>query len=264
MESKNNLHHNMPKTTFITGATSGIGEACAHGFAAIGHYLILNGRRLERLKKLKDEIEKQYNTRVFLLPFDVREQQAVEKAIETLPEDWRSIDILVNNAGLALGLESIEEGLISDWDQMIDTNIKGLLYVSRAVAPIMKERLQGHIINIGSIAGREVYPKGNVYCATKHAVDALSQAMRIDLLPYNIKVTQISPAATETEFSTVRFHGDEVRARNVYNGFKPLSGKDVAQVVVFSATLPAHVNINDLLLTPAAQATATLIKRVEK
>jgi 3-hydroxy acid dehydrogenase / malonic semialdehyde reductase len=251
----------MSKITMITGATSGIGKACALRFAAMGHKLILTGRRIDRLEAMKDDIEKAFAVPVLILHFDVREQKAVEKAVNGLSDYWSDIDILVNNAGLALGLHSIEEGLLSDWEQMIDTNIKGLLYVTRAVAPGMKNRGRGHIVNIGSIAGREVYPKGNVYCATKHAVDALSQGMRIDLVSYGIKVTQISPGAAETEFSKVRFHGDEERAKNVYKGFKPLRGNDVAEVVAFVVNLPEHVNINDLLLMPAAQASATIFHK---
>jgi len=245
----------------ITGATSGIGRACAFRFAAMGHKLILTGRRLDRLKVLSSELEKMHNVSVMVLHFDVRDQQATERAINSLPTEWKNVDILVNNAGLALGLHSVEEGLLSDWEQMIDTNIKGLLYVTRAIAPGMKARKKGHVINIGSIAGREVYPKGNVYCATKHAVNALSQGMRIDLVPYGIRVTQISPGATETEFSEVRFHGDKERARGVYKGFKPLSGQDVAEVIAFAASLPDHVCINDLLLMPTAQASATVFQK---
>ncbi len=251
----------MSKITMITGATSGIGKACAQQFAAIGHKLIITGRRLERLEALKDELEKEFDVPVLILHFDVREPKAVEQAIGSLSDYWCNIDILVNNAGLALGFDTIDEGSLADWEQMIDTNVKGLLYVTHAVAPGMKKRGHGHIINIGSIAGREVYPKGNVYCATKYAVDALSKGMRIDLLEAGIKVTQISPGAVETEFSQVRFHGDQQRASNVYKGFQPLSGKDVAHVVIFAASLPEHVNINDLLLMPTAQASATIFNK---
>ncbi len=253
----------MSKITMITGATSGIGKACAIQFASLGHKLIITGRRLERLEALKDELEKDYAVPVLILHFDVREAKAVNRAIGSLSDYWSDIDILVNNAGLALGLDSIDEGSLADWEQMIDTNVKGLLFVTRAVAPGMKKRGRGHIINIGSIAGREVYPKGNVYCATKHAVDALSQGMRIDLLEAGIKVTQISPGAVETEFSQVRFHGDRERASSVYKGFKPLTGNDVAEVVAFAASLPEHVNINDLLLMPTAQASATIFNKKE-
>ncbi|MEE4177012.1 MAG: SDR family oxidoreductase [Bacteroides sp.] len=251
----------MTKTTMITGATSGIGKACAMRFAAMGNKLIITGRRVNRLENLKSEIEDTWHVPVLLLNFDVRDNKAVRAAIDGLPDDWKEIDILVNNAGLALGFDPIEEGSLEDWEQMIDTNIKGLLFVTRAVSPGMKMRKKGHIINIGSIAGREVYPKGNVYCSTKHAVDALSQGMRIDLVSHGIKVTQISPGAVETEFSKVRFHGDDERAKNVYKGFKPLSGEDVAEVVAYVTTLPGHVNINDLLIMPAAQASAAIIHK---
>lgn len=251
----------MTKITLITGATSGIGQACALRFAGLGHHLILTGRRINRLENLQKEIGEKYRVPVLILAFDVRDNKAVRAALDGLPGNWKDIDILVNNAGLALGLDSIEEGSLEDWEQMIDTNIKGLLYVTRAVAPGMKARGKGHIINIGSIAGREVYPKGNVYCSTKQAVDALSQGMRIDLLSHGIKVTQISPGAVETEFSKVRFHGDDERARNVYKGFKPLSGEDVAEVVAYVTTLPSHVNINDLLIMPTAQASAAIFHK---
>ncbi|MDX9942326.1 MAG: SDR family oxidoreductase [Bacteroidales bacterium] len=251
----------MTKITMITGATSGIGRACAMRFASLGHKLILTGRRVNRLENLKKEIENTHEVAVLVLDFDVRNNHDVRAAIDGLSEEWKEIDILINNAGLALGLDPIEEGSLEDWEQMIDTNIKGLLYVTRAVAPGMKARKTGHIINIGSIAGREVYPKGNVYCSTKHAVDALSQGMRIDLLSHGIRVTQISPGAVKTEFSKVRFHGDEERAQNVYKGFKPLEGDDVAGVVAYVTTLPPHVNINDLLIMPTAQASAAIFHK---
>jgi len=253
----------MPTITMITGATSGIGLACALRMAAEGHWLIINGRRRDRLREIKNKLEQEHSVKILALPFDVRNVQDVERAMKSLKRPWTEIDILINNAGLALGLDTMDCGLLEDWEQMIDTNIKGLLYVSRAVIPIMKSRKGGHIVNIGSIAGREVYPKGNVYCATKHAVNALSQAMRMDLLEHGIRVTQISPGATETEFSTVRFHGDQERANRVYNGFTPLSGVDVAEVVHFAVTRPKHVNINDLLLMPTAQASSSLIYREE-
>ncbi len=251
----------MSKITMITGATSGIGRACALCFAGLGHWLIITGRRLERLEGLKNEIYQLHQVPVMILHFDVCQREATQNAIATLPAPWQNIDILINNAGLALGLNGIEDGNPDEWEQMIDTNIKGLLNVTRAVVPGMKARQMGHIINIGSVAGREVYPKGNVYCATKHAVDALSQGMRIDLVAYGIKVTQISPGATETEFSLVRFQGDNERANNVYKGYKPLTGNDVAQVVAFAASLPDHVCINDLLIMPTAQASATIFKK---
>lgn len=251
----------MSTITMITGATSGIGLACANRLAAEGHWLIINGRRSNRLQKLKKKLENEHPIKVLALPFDVRSVKAVDNAVKKLKTPWNEIDVLINNAGLALGLEPIDSGLLEDWEQMIDTNVKGLLYVSRAVIPLMKARQSGHIVNIGSVAGREVYPKGNVYCATKHAVNALSQAMRMDLLEHGIKVTQISPGAADTEFSTVRFHGDQNRANQVYQGFTPLSGADVADVVAFAITRPKHVNINDLLLMPTAQAASSLIYR---
>jgi len=251
----------MPTITMITGATSGIGLACAIRLAAEGHWLIINGRRTNRLQELKKKLENEHDIKVLALPFDVRSVKAVDNAVKKLNTPWNEIDVLINNAGLALGLEPIDSGLLNDWEQMIDTNVKGLLYMSRAVIPLMKVRQRGHIVNIGSVAGREVYPKGNVYCATKHAVNALSQAMRMDLLEHGIKVTQISPGAADTEFSTVRFHGDQNRANQVYQGFTPLSGADVAEVVAFAITRPKHVNINDLLLMPTAQAASTLIFR---
>lgn len=253
----------MKKTIFITGATSGIGEACARLFAASGHRLILLGRRAERLEQLKKELASDHSAEAFTLCLDLRDPLAVEQGIGRLPADWRQIDVLVNNAGLALGLSAIGEGDTAEWDQMIDTNIKGLLYVSRAVIPGMMERKAGQIINIGSIAGRETYSGGSIYCATKHAVGAISKGMRLDLLPYGIRVSQISPGAVETEFSLVRFHGDADRARKVYNGFLPLTAADVAEAVRFAVGLPAHVNVDDLLLMPSAQASATVIRKEE-
>lgn len=249
------------KTVFITGATSGIGAACAEKFAAAGHQLILCGRRNERLRSLSEKLEKEHKISTLCLALDVRDKDVVDKTIQKMPFHWKKIDVLVNNAGLALGLSGIDEGSTADWEQMIDTNLKGLLYVSRGVIPLMKANGGGHIINIGSIAGVETYPKGNVYCATKHAVASLTKGMRMDLLPYGIKVSLVSPGATETEFSVVRFHGDEQRAKDVYKGYKPLTGDDVADVILFVASLPAHVNVNDLLLMPAAQASATLIHK---
>jgi NADP-dependent 3-hydroxy acid dehydrogenase YdfG len=243
-----------PKTVFITGATSGFGEACAHVFAQNGYRLILNGRRHERLKKLSDDLAKQYDAFSFLLPFDVQDQKAVFDAVASLPEEWQAIDVLINNAGLALGRDLFDEAALNDWNTMIDTNVKGLLYVSKAIVPLLIKQKSGHIINIGSTAGKEVYERGNVYCATKHAVDALSQAMRIDLLQHNIKVTAIHPGAAETEFSLVRFKGNEAAAKNVYDGFQPLTAADVASVVYYTTTLPPHVCINDLVLTCTQQA----------
>ena len=246
----------MSKIVFITGATSGFGEAAAYKFAAHGYDLILNGRRADRLQVLADELEKKYNVAVLQLPFDVQDEKAVFESIGHIPEDWKAIDVLVNNAGLALGRDYFEEGDLSDWNTMIDTNVKGFLYVAKAVSQLMVPRKQGHIINMGSVAGKQVYEKGNVYCASKYAVDAISQGMRIDLLRHNIKVTSINPGAAETEFSLVRFKGDEQRAKKVYEGFTPLTPQDVADSVYFAATLPKHVCINDLTLTCLTQANA--------
>lgn len=244
----------MKKTVLITGATSGIGEAIALRFAREGQRLIITGRRAERLKALADALEKDFNAEVLTLSFDIRSLEAVNKAIKNLPEQWRCIDILVNNAGLAVGLEPIQNGTVDDWERMIDTNVKGLLYISKAIMPMMIAQGFGHIINIGSTAGRDTYPNGNVYCATKHAVDSLSKAMRTDLLPYGIKVTQIRPGMVDTEFSLVRFKGDKQKATNAYNGLQPLKGEDIAEVTYYCTTLPAHVTINDLEITPTAQA----------
>ncbi len=251
----------MNKITLITGATSGIGKACAIHFAKNNHDLIISGRRAERLQKLATELVKEYQVQVLTLAFDIRDKQATEKAISSLEDKWKNIEILVNNAGLAAGLNTVQDGLIDDWERMIDTNIKGLLYMSRAILPLMINNGKGHIINIGSIAGKEVYPSGNVYCATKFAVDALTKGMRIDLVKYGIKVTQIAPGAVETEFSNVRFHGDNERAASVYKGYQPLSPEDVAKVVYYTTTLPKHVNINDLVLMPTNQASAVVMHK---
>jgi 3-hydroxy acid dehydrogenase / malonic semialdehyde reductase len=244
------------KTVFITGATAGFGAACAHKFAAAGYRLILTGRRKERLQQQQQTLQQQYNAQTFNLPFDVQDRQAVFAAVESLPAEWQTVDVLINNAGLALGRDLFDEASLDDWDTMIDTNLKGLLYVSKAVLPYMKKTGGGHIINVGSIAGKEVYERGNVYCATKHAVDAISKAMRIDLLQHRIKVTAIHPGAAETEFSVVRFKGDEASAKKVYEGYQPLTADDVADVIYYTTTLPAHVCINDLVLTPTQQASA--------
>jgi 3-hydroxy acid dehydrogenase / malonic semialdehyde reductase len=249
------------KIALITGATAGFGEACAERFAKEGYHLVITGRRAERLLEVQQQLEQQYKIRVKTLAFDVRDKEAVQTALGALEEEWRAIDVLVNNAGLALDLSTIDEGNMDDWDTMLDTNVKGLLYVSRVVIPWMRDRKQGHIVNIGSTAAKTVYAKGNVYCASKAAVDALSQGMRIDLLPHNIKVTAVHPGAAETEFSLVRFKGDAARAKGVYEGFTPLSGKDVADVVFYCCSLPAHVCINDLVVTPTAQANAYYIQR---
>lgn len=246
---------------FITGATSGIGKSTAEIFARHGYDLIITGRRQERLSDLKNQLESQYKISVKDLCFDVRSQKEVESAIEGLPAQLKEIDILVNNAGLAAGLSSIQEGTVSHWERMIDTNVKGLLYVTRVVSKLMIQRRQGHILNIGSIAGKEVYANGNVYCATKHAVDALNKGMRIDLLPHHIKVTAINPGMVETEFSLVRFDGDATRAKQVYNGLQPLSPDDIAETIFWAANRPAHVNINEILIMPSAQASATNVIR---
>ncbi|WP_119078606.1 SDR family NAD(P)-dependent oxidoreductase [Chitinophaga alhagiae] len=249
------------KIALITGATAGFGEACAERFAREGYHLIITGRRQERLQQLQQRLQEQYKVKAHTLAFDVRSKAACEAALGSLPAEWQAINVLVNNAGLALDLSPIDEGNTDDWDTMLDTNVKGLLYVSRIVMPWMKARRQGHIINIGSTAAKTVYAKGNVYCASKAAVDALSQGMRIDLLPYNIKVTAVHPGAAETEFSLVRFKGDEGKAKDVYKGFTPLSGQDVADVVYYCCSLPPHVCINDLVITPTAQANAYYIHR---
>lgn len=244
----------MSKLVFITGASSGFGAACAEIFAEHGNRIIITGRRAERLQELKERLESKYKADIFTLSFDVQQKQAVFKAIESLPPEWQDIDILINNAGLALGRDYFDEANLDDWETMIDTNLKGLLYVTKAVLPLMKKQQGGHIINIGSTAGKEVYEKGNVYCATKSAVNAISQAMRIDLLQQGIRVTAVHPGAAETEFSVVRFKGDQEKADAVYKGYTPLSASDVAQVVHYCATLPSHICINDLVLTSTAQA----------
>ena len=246
----------MKKLILITGATSGFGKAIARKFAENGHDLIITGRRKVLLDDVAKDLITTFNVEVLPLCFDVRKLTEVEAAINSLSGRWRNIDVLVNNAGLAAGLHPIHEGVIDDWERMIDTNVKGLLYMTRMVAPMMVARKQGHIINMGSVAGKEAYPLGNVYCGSKYAVDGITKSTRIDLLPHNIKVTQIAPGAADTEFSLVRFKGDKDRADNVYKGFTPLSAEDVADVVFYVTTLPAHVNINDLVLMPTAQASA--------
>lgn len=245
----------------ITGATSGIGKSTAQLFAQNGHDLIITGRREDRLKEIKTKFESDFKIKVTALCFDIRILSEVENAISTLSSENKKIDVLVNNAGLAAGLGPIQSGNIDHWERMIDTNIKGLLYISRAISNLMIENKKGHIINIGSIAGKEVYANGNVYCATKHAVDALSKAMRIDLLPHNIKVTAINPGMVETEFSIVRFDGDSDKAKKVYEGLQPLSPEDIAETIYWVALRPAHVNINDLVIMPTVQATATNVIR---
>ncbi|NQX86493.1 MAG: SDR family NAD(P)-dependent oxidoreductase [Flavobacteriaceae bacterium] len=249
----------MKQTALITGATSGIGRATAHEFAKHGINLILCGRRQERLETIQKALER--HTNVHILNFDVRDKTAVFKTIQNnLPEAFKTIDILINNAGNAHGLDPIQDGNIDDWDAMLDINVKGLLYVSKAIIPQMTKRGSGHIINIGSSAGKEVYPKGNVYCASKHAVLAITDGMRIDLNPYGIKVTAINPGLVETEFSKVRFKGDAV-ADNVYKGYKALQPEDIAEIIQFAISRPAHVNIADLLVFPTAQANSVTVKK---
>jgi 3-hydroxy acid dehydrogenase / malonic semialdehyde reductase len=246
----------------ITGATSGFGEATAQLFGSKGFHLILTGRRSERLEKLKQELISAYNIDVLTLCFDVRNESEVKEAIDSIPENKsKCISVLVNNAGLALGRGPIDEGNSADWDQMIDTNVKGLLYVTKYLVPLIKLQNTSHIVNIGSIAGKEVYPGGNVYCASKHAVDALSKAMRIDLVQHGIKVTNIAPGAAETEFSNVRFKGDQATADSVYKGYTPLAAKDIAETIYFVTQLPKHVTINDLTIMPTAQASATVLHK---
>ena len=249
---------NMEKTALITGATSGIGWATAHEFAKHGIRLILCGRRQERLDAIQRALERQ--TDVHVLNFDVRDSAEVSKAIESLPDPFKDIHILINNAGNAHGLDTIDEGALSDWDAMMDINVKGLLYVSRAIIPQMTERKSGHIINIGSSAGKEVYPKGNVYCASKHAVLAITEGMRIDLNPHDIKVSAVNPGLVETEFSQVRFKGD-AKADSVYKGYKALQANDIAEIIYFVISRPHHVNIADLLVFPTAQANSTTVKK---
>lgn len=251
----------MGPIALITGATSGIGEATSKRFAQEGYALIITGRRFNRLAALAESLRSAHHADVLELCFDVRSQEETFSALQNLPEKWRDIDILVNNAGLSAGLDPIHEGSIDDWETMIDTNVKGLLYVTRTVAPGMVARNRGHIINVGSIAGKEVYVNGNVYCATKHAVEALTKGIRMDLLQHGIKVSQVAPGAVNTEFSTVRFHGDKGRADKVYEGYLPLKAEDIAEVIWFVASRPGHVNINDVLVMPAAQASASQIFR---
>ncbi|RNC87976.1 MAG: SDR family NAD(P)-dependent oxidoreductase [Winogradskyella sp.] len=248
----------MKKTALITGATSGIGRATAHEFAKHGINLVLCGRRQQRLDSVKKALSRE--TDVYTLNFDVRDKQNTFEAIDSLPEQFRNIDILINNAGNAHGLDPIENGSIEDWDAMMDINVKGLLYVSKAIIPGMTERKLGHIINIGSSAGKEVYPKGNVYCASKHAVLAITEGMRIDLNPYGIKVSAINPGLVETEFSQVRFKGGS-QADNVYKGYKALQPEDVAEAIYFAVSRPPHVNIADILMFCTAQANSTIVKK---
>ncbi|TSA38900.1 MAG: SDR family oxidoreductase [Porphyromonadaceae bacterium] len=245
----------------ITGATSGIGRASAIHLAKDGYRLILTGRRAVTLKKLTVYLESKYKADCYAIPVDVRDYSTLKNSFDKLPEEWKSIGILINNAGLAAGLDPVQEGSLNDWNQMIDTNIKGILHMTRLIAPGMIARKKGHIINIGSVAGKEVYPKGAVYCATKHAVEALTLGMRQDFVPYGVKVSSVCPGAVETEFSLVRFKGDQERADKVYDGFVPLQPEDIADVIHFIITRPAHVNIQDVLIMPTAQASATIIHR---
>ncbi|MBB6500553.1 SDR family oxidoreductase [Pedobacter cryoconitis] len=249
------------KIALITGATSGIGKSCAHLFAQQGYQLVLVARRAEKLDEIAKHLTDKYGIAIQTLIADVRDNTVLTQVLESLPEDWKQVDVLINNAGLSQGLDPIDKGDTNDWDTMIDTNVKGLLYVTKIVSGWMIKAKKGHIINIGSIAGKEVYPNGNVYCATKHAVDALNKGMRMDLLPYGIKVTAINPGMVETEFSVVRFKGDEDKAKKVYEGLEPLLAQDIADAIWFVVSRPAHVNINDMLIMPTAQASATLVNR---
>lgn len=252
----------MSKIVFITGASAGIGQACAKIFAQHNYHLILAARRIANLEQLAAQLISDFGVKVITLDLDVRNQEDVAAKLSSLPAEWKNIDVLVNNAGLSQGLDPIQEGNLADWDTMIDTNIKGLLYITRAVTPWMVKRQSGHIVNIGSIAGKETYANGNVYCATKHAVDSLNKAMRIDLLPHGIKVSGIHPGAVETEFSEVRFKGDKDRAKKVYEGFDPLMATDIADAIWYAVSRPAHVNINDMVIMPSAQAnTSHLLKK---
>ncbi|MFA8300875.1 MAG: SDR family oxidoreductase [Hyphomicrobiales bacterium] len=248
----------MKKLVLITGATSGIGEACAIKYAENNCRIIICGRRRERLEYLQKRLVQDYKAEVYILNFDVRKRPEVQTAISNLPQNWKDIDVLINNAGLSLGLDNFQNASMEDWETMIDTNIKGLLYVTKEIVPYMIKNQKGHIINIGSIAGKEVYPKGNAYCATKFAVDALTKAMRVDMVSQGIKVSQIAPGAVETEFSLIRFKGDQEKADDVYKGYKPLTGEDIAETVYFVSSLPPHVNINDMLVMPVAQASSSV------
>jgi len=255
----NRIQHTI---TLITGASSGIGEACARHFAELGSNLILMARRKEALTALEQSLLKLHpDIRILSITCDIRIRESVETAIHSLPEEWKNIDTLINNAGLSRGLEKVQDGIIENWEEMIDTNIKGLLYVSRAVLPGMVQRKKGNIVNIASIAGREIYPSGNVYCATKSAARTLSEAMRIDVSGTNIRVMNIDPGMVETEFSLVRFHGDADRAKQVYKGMQPLTANDIAEIILFSVNRPPHVTIGDVLILPTAQANTTTVYR---
>lgn len=249
------------KIVFISGASSGIGMACARSFAREGANLILAARRKERLEKLASELKEEFNTESRILFFDIQNYQEIKEAFNSLPENWKNVDILINSAGLAKGMQKLQDGNPDDWDVMINTNIKGLLYLTREVLPYMVKRESGHIINLGSTAGHDVYPSGNVYCATKFAVNAITQSLRIDVLDKSIKVSSVDPGMVETEFSVVRFSGDIERAKNVYKGVDPLTPHDVADAILYCATRPKHVNINEIILTPVAQAQSNFVVR---
>ncbi|MBQ6269076.1 MAG: SDR family NAD(P)-dependent oxidoreductase [Bacteroidetes bacterium] len=249
------------KNVIITGASAGIGEACAKLFARNGANLILTARRINKLNELADSLRSAYNVKVHTIEMDVRNFDEVKKKFENLPAEFKTIDVLINNAGKALGVEKIQDGVLSNWEEMLDTNVKGLLYVSKIIIPMLIKQNHGHIINIGSIAGHEVYPGGNVYCASKFAVRAISKGMGIDLSGYNIKVTSIDPGMVETEFSLVRFAGDEEKAKNVYKGVDPLVGDDIADIALFAATRPEHVDLREIVVTPTAQSSATIVHR---
>lgn len=244
----------MKKIILITGATSGFGKAITYTFAAAGWNCIITGRRKERLDTIATDLQTKYSIQALSLVFDVQDRKTVTDTLSNLPKEWQAIDILVNNAGLALGRDSFENANLDDWDTMMDSNVKGLMYVTKAIIPFMISRKKGHIINIGSTAGKEVYKDGNAYCASKHAVDAISKSMRIDLLPHRIKVTAIHPGAAETEFSIVRFKGDASKADAVYDGYRALQAEDIANITYYAATLPEHVCINDLVVTCTSQA----------
>jgi len=249
------------KIVFITGASAGIGLACAQVCAREGARLILCARRKDKLEKLADDLKKEYQTDCLLIPLDVSDQKMVAEQCAGLPENWKNIDVLINNAGLSRGIDKVHEADLTDWEEMIDTNVKGLLYVSRAILPGMVARKAGQIINIGSISGHQVYPGGSVYCATKHAVDAITRGMQIDLVDSPVRVSAVDPGMVDTEFSEVRFHGDAKRAEKVYTGLEPLHGADVAEAVLFCITRPPHVNINNINIMPTAQATAMITHR---
>ncbi len=249
------------KIVFITGASSGIGESCARIFAGNGAKLLLCARRMDRLKKIALQLKTEYGTETHIFQLDVRDREQVDKTLGKIPAEWKKIDVLINNAGLARGLSKLHEGSIKDWEEMIDTNIKGLLFISRKIIPGMVDRERGDIINIGSLAGHEVYPGGNVYCATKHAVDALTRGLRMDLAGTPLRVCTVDPGLVDTEFSMVRFHGDDERADNVYQGLRPLTGDDIAETVFFCASRPAHIQIAEVIIFPTAQRSVTVVHR---